>query len=79
VEREETEGLLLPSIPEEGLLILNGKLPLWLFTALARACAGRPALAVFEPRGNQAVVIASRDPAFPVGTVWRIEDPGPPG
>jgi len=79
VEREETEGLLLPSILEEGLLILNGKLPLWLFTALARACAGRPALAVFEPRGNQAVVIASRDPAFPVGTVWRIEDPGPPG
>jgi len=79
VEREETEGLWLPSIPEEGLLILNGKLPLWLFTALARACAGRPALAVFEPRGNQAVVIASRDPAFPVGTVWRIEDPGPPG
>jgi CRISPR-associated protein Csx3 len=79
VEREETEGLLLPSIPEEGLLILNGKLPLWLFTALARACAGRPALAVFEPRGNQAVVIASRDPAFPVGTMRRVEDPGPPG
>ncbi|WP_448601128.1 CRISPR-associated protein Csx3 [Thermoflexus hugenholtzii] len=79
VEREETEGLLLPSIPEGGLLILNGKLPLWLFTALARACADRPALAVFEPRGNQAVVIASRDPAFPVGSVWRIENTGPPG
>ncbi len=73
LEREELEGLPTPEIPREGFLLLDGKLPLWLWTALARAYAGVRVLAVFEPRASQAVVIASRDPDTPVGYTLPIE------
>lgn len=75
LEREEVEGLPLPAVPGDGLLVLNGKLPLWIFTGLARAYAEASALAVFEPRLGRAVVIASRDPAFPVGRTVPLAGP----
>lgn len=75
LEREEVEGLPAPAIPADGFLVLDGKLPLWLWTALARAYAGVRVLAVFEPRTSEAVVIASRDPAFPVGTARPLDAP----
>ncbi|HXF70027.1 MAG TPA: CRISPR-associated protein Csx3 [Thermoflexus sp.] len=75
LEREEAEGLPAPAVPEDGFLVLEGKLPLWLWTALARAYAGVRVLAVFEPRTSEAVVVASRDPAFPVGAVRSVTFP----
>lgn len=73
LEREALEGLPTPEIPREGFLLLDGKLPLWLWTALARAYAGVRVLAVFEPRASQAVVIASRDPDAPIGHTLSVE------
>ncbi|GBD08609.1 hypothetical protein HRbin22_00850 [Candidatus Thermoflexus japonica] len=78
LEREEVDGLAAPVIPEDRRLILDGRLPLWLWTALARAYAGVRVLAVFEPRTSEAVVIASRDPAHPIGTRWPVEPVGSP-
>ncbi len=76
LEREEVDGLLTPAIPTDAFLVIDGKLPLWLWTALARAYAGVRALAVFEPRTSEAIVVASRDPACPVGTRWPVESAG---
>ncbi|WP_376793247.1 hypothetical protein [Thermoflexus sp.] len=42
---------------------------------MARAYAGVRVLAVFELRTSGAVVIASRDPAFPVGTARPLSVP----
>ncbi len=76
LEREEIDGLPVPPIPEDAFLVVEGKLPLWLWTALARAYAGVRILAVFEPRTSEAMVIASRDPDCPVGTRWPVEPAG---
>ncbi|WP_376790357.1 CRISPR-associated protein Csx3 [Thermoflexus sp.] len=76
LEREEVDGLVLPAVPAEAFLVIDGKLPLWLWTALARAYAGVRALAVFEPRTFEGIVVASRDPAYPVGTRWPVEFAG---
>ena len=66
--------LHVPPVAGEGSVILNGKLPHWLWCALARAYRGAwhpratPWLALFQPQVQGAVVVASRvaDPA--VGT-----------
>ncbi len=76
LEREEIDGLPAPPIPEDAFLVIEGKLPLWLWTALARAYTGVWILGVFEPRTSEAIVIASRDPACPVGTRWPVEPAG---
>ncbi|MCS7352254.1 MAG: CRISPR-associated protein Csx3 [Anaerolineae bacterium] len=76
LEHEELEGLPVPAIPTDEGLVIDGKLPLWLWTALARAYAGARAVAVFEPRTSEAIVIASRDPVSPIGTRWPVEPVG---
>jgi CRISPR-associated Csx3 family protein len=49
-------------------VVLSGKLPLWLWTALARVYRGAPWLAIFQPQlKDQAVVIASSDENTPLG------------
>jgi len=52
-------------------LVLSGKLPHWLWTALALTYAPRvPWLAVYHPQwGEQAVIVNSSAPAKPVGTL----------
>lgn len=57
-------------------LVLDGKLPHWLTTALARAYVSQAQwIAVYQPQldpGRQgAVVVASKQSALPVGSVWR--------
>jgi CRISPR-associated protein Csx3 len=64
----EAEELSLPSSLSGKGLVLSGKLPLWLWTALVRAYRDAPWVAVFQPPlGDQAVVVASRDESVPVG------------
>lgn len=54
-------GLTVPTVPKDQGLVLSGKLPLWLLTALAIAYQDAPWLAIYHPRWNdQALVIRSR-------------------
>jgi CRISPR-associated protein Csx3 len=66
----EIEGLSLPPLPPGKGVVLSGKLPLWMWTALARAYRDAPWVAVFQPQlQGKAVVIASQDAAVPVGSL----------
>jgi CRISPR-associated protein Csx3 len=74
----EAEGLVTPPAPPGQGVVLSGKLPLWLYTALALIYAPHAAwLAVYQPRcGAEAIVVSSHDPLLPVG--HRIVSPPPP-
>jgi CRISPR-associated protein Csx3 len=71
--------LSVPAPRPDYALILDGKLPLWLYTALSRAYAGVRWLAIREPRGEppRAVVIASRDSNYLVGSLIEIPEDAP--
>ncbi|MEJ5310503.1 MAG: CRISPR-associated protein Csx3 [Anaerolineae bacterium] len=74
LDLDRAQDLRVPFADGEGGVVLNGKLPHWLWCALARAyrVAWRsretPWLALFQPQTQGAVVIASRVPAPTVGT-----------
>jgi CRISPR-associated protein Csx3 len=65
----EAGGLVASPAPPGQGVVLSGKLPLWLYTALALTYASRvPWLAVYQPQcGDEAVVVSSRSPGFSVG------------
>lgn len=63
----ELTPLSYPPCPPGGV-ILSGKLPHWLWAALARTCTAIW-LAVAQPQMTGAVVIASQNPAIPIGTL----------
>jgi CRISPR-associated protein Csx3 len=70
LDYEEANDLALPSLPQGKGLVLSGKLPLWLWTALAVAYRDAPWLAVFQPMlGDRAVVIASQSAQIPLGSL----------
>ncbi|MFQ5813176.1 MAG: CRISPR-associated protein Csx3 [Anaerolineae bacterium] len=71
VDYDEAQGLRVPPAPPDRGLVLSGKLPLWLWTALALIYAPQvPWLAVYQPQwADRAVVIGSRVPAAPIGTL----------
>ncbi len=60
----EAEGLIVPPIPPGRGVVLDGQLPLWLYTALALAYAPHALwLAVYQPQlGDEAIVVRSRSP-----------------
>lgn len=55
----------LPPVPETQGVILDGKLPIWLYTGLARYYRNAPWVALYYPQRNQAIVIASQKPGRP--------------
>ncbi len=60
IDYTEAEGLAVPLVPLGQGLVLSGKLPLWLWTALALAYRDVPWLAVYQPQeGGQAIVVSS--------------------
>lgn len=69
LDYDEAAGLTFPPSPPDHGLIVSGKLPLWLWTALARTYRQMHWLAVFQPQLNQAVVIASQDEHKPIGSL----------
>ncbi len=75
----EAEGLLVPSVPAKQGVVIGGKLPLWLYTALALFYAPRaPWVAVYQPQlgaGDQAAVVSSRVAGLSVGD--RVTSPPP--
>lgn len=86
----EAEGLTVPPVPLDQGLVLSGKLPLWLWTALAITYRDVPWLAVYQPQwGDQAIVVSSHTPKWPPGhrvassaseawSTWSSETPSPP-
>ena len=58
LDYSEVEQVCLPRVPADKGVILSGKLPLWLWTAAARAYRTAPWLGVYQPQlGTQAVVV----------------------
>lgn len=64
---DEIEGLPVPPPPSDRGVVLSGRLPLWLWTALALAYRDAPWLAVYQPQWrDRALVVRSRvrEPRF---------------
>ncbi|MCP5094340.1 MAG: hypothetical protein GY943_02175, partial [Chloroflexi bacterium] len=68
---DDPEKIPLPSITTHKGLMLSGRLPIWLYCAVARQCANQvPWIAVFQPNQiNGGIVVYSTDPAVLVGKV----------
>lgn len=72
LEMEEVEGLWLPPMSPEKGVIIEGKIPFWLATAVTRQLARQhPWTAVYQPQLSAAAVVYSQDGAYPVGRVVR--------
>jgi len=64
----EAEGLCVPPIPEGSGMVLSGKLPLWLWTAVSLTYASAPWLGIYQPRlQDRAVIIKSQIVGLAVG------------
>jgi len=61
--------IVIPPLPANRPLLLNGKLPHWLTTALAIAYSDAPLLAVYQPQAGN-VVVSSRLSNFKPGDLW---------
>ena len=68
----EVDILRLPAPRHAGGLILSGKLPLWLWAALARTYHDAPWLAVVQPQLPGAVVIRASQGDYTVGSVLPL-------
>lgn len=68
---DEPEGLHLPPILAGKGLILSGKIPNWLTTAVARQLVPHvPWVAIYQPQLTGAVVVGSRETAVAVGQLF---------
>ncbi len=74
LDHTEADQLEFPVPPQDRGVIISGKLPLWLFTALARFYAqwNVPWIALHDARNNQAVVIYSRVETHPIGKTFLM-------
>ncbi|RME44552.1 MAG: hypothetical protein D6796_11635 [Caldilineae bacterium] len=59
VDYAEGEGLAVPPLPAGTGVVLSGKIPHWLYTALARTYHAAPWLAVYQPPLGRGVVCHS--------------------
>jgi len=65
------------AVPAAGTepVVLSGRLPVWVFAALAHTYHPRPWVATFDPRLGGAVVVERHTPdAPPIGAVLSTED-----
>jgi len=68
LDYSEAEELIVPIVPMDQGLVLSGRLPLWLWTALAITYRDATWLAVYQPQwGDQAIVVSSHIPEWPPG------------
>lgn len=82
LEYEIVSSVPFPPVPTERGLILNGRMPLWLVTALVRLydSLGVSWIACYEPRKAGAIVVASRVPTHTIGQLVPVtlaEEPRP--
>jgi CRISPR-associated protein Csx3 len=71
LDYREAVHLRLPAPPTDRGLILSGRLPHWLWTALVRASVDAPWMAVFQPQLRGAVVVHGMGNYAP-GTVMPV-------
>ncbi len=77
LDYNEAKGLPVPPLPPDQGVILSGKLPLWLWTALTLAYRNAPWIAIFQPQlDSQAIVIASQDESKSIGNLIALSDLG---
>ena len=71
----QAEHLAFPPLPTGRGIILDGKIPHWLLTALVRlyASAGAAWIACHQPTMKGAVVVASHDPTHEVGDLIPLK------
>ena len=50
-------------------VIISGRMPVWVFVAVAHLLHPRPMVATFDPRLDGGVVVMSHSPAYKVGDV----------
>lgn len=74
LDYEAIQGCAIPAVPLDRGVILDGKLPLWLFTGLAQAYSAVPWLAVYQPQLGD-VVVMSRQPGLQIGAVVPSASP----
>lgn len=71
----EAEGVCVPPVPSDSGVVLSGKLPLWLWTAIALAYRSAPWLGVYQPRlHDQAVIVKSNTGQMSVGQLAKSLD-----
>lgn len=73
LDYDAPDPVLIPRPPTNHGLILSGKLPLWLYAALARHYRQGPWLAVYQPEIG-AIIINSHDELHPLGAVLSPSD-----
>lgn len=66
-----TTSFTVPQVAVERGVILGGKLPLWLYAALARAYSGNARVACYQPQLAGAVVVHARQ-GHAIGEVIRV-------
>lgn len=76
LEWSEMDVLRVPQISSSHTLILDGKLPLWMWSALARAYADVARVAIYQPQHNGALVIHAKQHPREIGT-WLPYAPDP--
>lgn len=67
----------LPAIPRGGLVVIEGRAPIWRYGMALHRLHGSPAgaIAMYDPRLG-AVVVASHRPEFREGQVIDLQPPG---
>ena len=74
LDYDNLQGAAIPEVAPDRGVILDGKLPYWLWTSLALAYGAAPWLAVYQPQVGD-VVVWSRQAEPQVGTVLPIVSP----
>ncbi|MEI7770234.1 MAG: CRISPR-associated protein Csx3 [Chloroflexales bacterium] len=72
----DVPDITLPIIPSDAGVIIDGKLPNWIFAAIIRRYVDCAWVALREPRSDGAVIVASRLAGYVIGThVPCIQEP----
>lgn len=74
LDEREAGGVPVPRVAAEQGVVLDGRLPNWLWAALARSYAHAAWVAVYQPQHQQAVVVCSRDDGAPVGSTRALAE-----
>lgn len=71
LDHDPTMPLAVPAVPADTGIILDGKLPTWLYAGLVRHYTHAAWLAVVQPKLG-AIVVASQHADYPLGRVLQL-------